>query len=107
MAAAGITPPARMISADQVTHGKPNPEPYLKGAEILGFPASECVVFEDSPSGTKAGRAAGCTVIATLFSHPVEELRAAHYLVRDLTAIRVEVLPENEGLILHFTSLNL
>ncbi|WP_263359127.1 HAD-IA family hydrolase [Acidicapsa ligni] len=101
----GLTVPERIITADSVTVGKPHPEPYLRGAEILGLPASDCVVFEDSASGTKAGRAAGCTVIGTTFSHSIAELSAAHFLVNDLTAIRVEVLPGDEGLALHFTPL--
>jgi mannitol-1-/sugar-/sorbitol-6-phosphatase len=107
MAEGGIAVPERIITADKVTSGKPHPEPYLRGAEILGLPASDCVVFEDSGSGTKAGRAAGCTVIGTTFSHPVEELGAAHYLVADLTGIVVEVLPDEGGLALHFTPLSL
>lgn len=102
---AGISIPERFIAADMVERGKPNPEPYLGGAEILGLPPADCVVFEDSGSGTKAGRAAGCTVIATTFSHPVAELSAAHYLVTDLTAIAVEALPGDEEIALHFTPL--
>jgi sugar-phosphatase len=105
LAAGGIPVPERFIAADQVTSGKPNPEPYLRGAEILGFAAADCVVFEDSASGTKAGRAAGCMVIGTTFSHSIEELNAAHYLVTDLTGIEVEVLPDEEGLALRFTPL--
>jgi sugar-phosphatase len=105
MATTGIPVPERIITADHVTKGKPDPEPYLRGAEILKLPATDCVVFEDSASGTKAGRAAGCTVIGTTFSHSIEELSAAHYLVTDLTGIQVEVLPGDEGLALHFTPL--
>jgi mannitol-1-/sugar-/sorbitol-6-phosphatase len=105
MATGGIPVPERIITADHVTSGKPDPQPYLRGAEILGLPAADCVVFEDSASGTKAGRAAGCTVIGTTFSHSVEELSAAHYLVTDLTGIRVEVLPGEEGIALHFAPL--
>jgi sugar-phosphatase len=48
------------------------------------------VVFEDSSSGAQAGRAAGCTVVATTFSHTVESLDAAHYLVKDLTGVTVD-----------------
>jgi sugar-phosphatase len=107
MAVGGIAVPERIITADRVTSGKPHPEPYLRGAEILSLPATQCVVFEDSASGTKAGRAAGCTVIGTTFSHPIAELDAAHYLVTDLAGITVEVLPGNEGLALHFTPLAL
>jgi sugar-phosphatase len=105
MATSGVPVPERIITADQVTNGKPHPEPYLRGAEILGFPASDCVVFEDSASGTKAGRAAGCTVIGTTFSHSTAELSAAHYLVTDLTGISVEVLRGDAGLALRFTPL--
>lgn len=105
MAAGGIPVPQRIITADMVTNGKPDPEPYLRGAEILGLPAADCVVFEDSASGTKAGRSAGCTVIGTTFSHAIAELSAAHYLVTDVTGIRVEVMPGDEGLALHFTPL--
>jgi sugar-phosphatase len=105
MAAGGIPVPERIITADFVSNGKPHPEPYLRGAEILGLPAAECVVFEDSASGTKAGRAAGCTVIGTTFSHSIEELTAANYLVTDLTGIAVEVLPGDEGLALRFAPL--
>jgi len=105
MAAGGVSVPQRILTADMVENGKPHPEPYIRGAEILGFAPSECVVFEDSASGTKAGRAAGCTVIGTTFSHSIAELSAAHYLVTDLTGIGVDVLPGNEGLALRFTPL--
>ena len=90
LAAGGISVPEKLVTADQVTRGKPHPEPFLKGAALLGVEPAECVVFEDSSSGAEAGRAAGCTVVATTFSHPAEALDAAHYLVRDLTGIRVE-----------------
>lgn len=90
LAAGGIPAPERLVTANQVTRGKPHPEPFAAGAALLGIPAEDCVVFEDSSSGAQAGRAAGCTVIATTFSHPIESLDAAHYLVADLTAVRAE-----------------
>jgi len=90
LAAGGIPVPKRLVTADQVTRGKPHPEPFLAGAALLGVAPAECVVFEDSSSGAEAGRAAGCTVVATTFSHPAEFLDRAHYLLRDLTGIRVE-----------------
>lgn len=89
LAAGGIPVPERLVSANHVTRGKPHPEPFVAGAALLGFAPEECVVFEDSASGARAGRAAGCTVVATTFSHPVETLDAAHYLVNDLTGLRV------------------
>ena len=88
-----------------MSEGKPHPAPYLAGAALLGFKPEECVVFEDAASGAKAGRAAGCTVIATTFSHSVESLAAAQYLVPDLTGVEVEVLSGDEGIALHFTPL--
>lgn len=90
MAAAGIPLPEKLVTADRVTRGKPDPEPFLVGAAMLGIAPADCVVFEDSPSGVAAGRAARCTVVATTFSHSAESLRSAHYLVSDLTGIRIE-----------------
>jgi len=102
LAAGGFPLPARFVTADDVSEGKPHPAPYLAGAALLGFKPEECVVFEDAASGAKAGRAAGCTVIATTFSHSVESLAAAHYLVPDLTGLEVKTLPGDEGLELRF-----
>ena len=107
LAQAGLPVPLRIVTADQVTWGKPHPEPFLAGAALLGFEPAECVVFEDSSSGTKAGRAAGCTVVGTTFSHAIEELDAAHYLIQDVTGISVITLPGDEGLVLRFTPLAL
>lgn len=104
LATGGIPVPERVITANQVTHGKPHPEPFLAGAALLGFPPEECVVFEDSASGAQAGRAAGCTVVATTFSHPIESLDAAHYLVTDVTGVQVEVA--HDGLLLRLTPLS-
>jgi mannitol-1-/sugar-/sorbitol-6-phosphatase len=103
MAAAGLPVPEKMVTADQVKRGKPDPEPFLAGAALLGVAPADCVVFEDSPSGVAAGRAAGCTVVATTFSHSVESLGAAHYLVRDLTGIRVE--SANDEIVIRLTLL--
>lgn len=105
LAQAGVPVPKRLVTADQVTWGKPHPEPFLAGAAMLGFAPDQCVVFEDSESGTQAGRAAGCTVIATTFSHTVDLLTAAHFLIPDLTAIKVQPLDHQEGVALHFTPL--
>lgn len=80
----GIPVPERFITADLVANGKPHPEPYLKGAELLGLDPADCVVIEDAASGTKAGHAAGCKVLATLFSHSIESLAAADWIVPSL-----------------------
>ena len=60
------------------------------------------MVFEDAESGTLAGRAAGCTVIATTFSHEAESLGAAHYLIEDVRGVQVRTLPGEQGLVLKF-----
>ena len=105
MADAGIPVPERIVTAGFVTCGKPHPEPFLAGARLLGVAPEECVVFEDSSSGVMAGRAAGCTVVATTFSHPVESLDAAHYLVKDLTGVKVIKALSGQGLSLVFPQL--
>jgi len=56
----------RLIIGDECERGKPDPLPYLVGAEKLGVDPKKCVVFEDSPSGAKAGKAAGCFVVGLL-----------------------------------------
>ncbi len=105
MGVGGVPLPQKLVAADFVTRGKPHPEPFLTGAALLGFEPKDCVVFEDSASGAKAGRAAGCAVVATTFSHPVESLDAAHHLVQDLTGMNVTVLPDDKGLLLSFIPL--
>lgn len=54
--------PARVCHEDVVKH-KPAPDPYLLAAQRLSIPPERCLVIEDSPSGIRAGKAAGCTVI--------------------------------------------
>jgi len=105
LAEAGIPVPDRLVTADDVEQGKPDPAPYIAGAALLGVPPEDCVVFEDAESGTLAGRAAGCTVIATTFSHEAESLAAAHYLIEDVTGVQVRNLPGEQGIVLTFTPL--
>jgi sugar-phosphatase len=105
LAAAGIPVPERIITAENVAQGKPHPEPYLAGATLLGFAPNECLVFEDAASGTNAGRAAGCTVIATTFSHSIESLSAAHYLVPELTGVSARIHEDGSGIVLKFVPL--
>jgi mannitol-1-/sugar-/sorbitol-6-phosphatase len=102
---AGIPTARHLVTAEDVELGKPDPAPYLAGAALLGIPPEECVVFEDAESGTRAGRAAGCTVIATTFSHPAESLGEAHYLIEDVTAVKARALPGEQGIVLTFSPL--
>jgi sugar-phosphatase len=91
LAQAGISLPAQLVSAEHVAHGKPHPEPYLKGAALLGFNPADCLVIEDSASGAAAGHAAGCPVLATLHSHSVESLRHADWIVDSLEDVHVRL----------------
>ncbi|MFI8212378.1 HAD family hydrolase [Streptomyces werraensis] len=89
LGAAGILPKT-LVAADDITHGKPDPEPYLLAARMLGVDPAECVVFEDAPAGLQAGRAAGMTTVALATTHRAEEL-TADLVVRDLSALSVLV----------------
>ncbi|GIH24762.1 haloacid dehalogenase [Acrocarpospora phusangensis] len=53
-----------VVTADDVTRTKPDPEPYLTACRVLGVRPERCVVLEDSPNGVAAGTAAGCRVVA-------------------------------------------
>ncbi len=75
--AAGLPLPKKIVTSNDITQGKPHPEPFLKGAAILGFPAAECVVLEDAPAGVRAGKASGARVIAFRTTVNEEELREA------------------------------
>ena len=92
MADGGIPVPTEIITADVVTRGKPDPEPYRRGSELLGLAPEDCLVIEDSASGAKAGHAAGCKVLATLFSHSLESLIAADWIVTSLEDVRARVV---------------
>lgn len=63
-AGAGLAVPNAVITADHVTNGKPDPEAYLRGAELIGIAPAEILVFEDAPAGGVAARNAGCMVVA-------------------------------------------
>ncbi|WP_342779349.1 HAD family phosphatase [Nonomuraea turkmeniaca] len=61
-----------VVTADDVSHTKPDPEPYLTAAALLGVEPVRCVVLEDSPNGVAAATAAGCAVVAVPNLLPVE-----------------------------------
>jgi len=96
--AAKLPIPDRIVSGDRVVNGKPHPEPYLRGAAMVGADPAECIVVEDAPTGVGAGNAAGCRVMGVLGTHSVEELRAAgcDWLVKSL--LDVSVTPTSDGL---------
>lgn len=77
-----------VVTAADVTHSKPHPEPYLVGAGKAGVDPAECVVFEDSYQGLQAGRAAGAYVVGLSTTNPVEEVaRYADLVVASLAEL--------------------
>jgi len=85
----GLPVPKIFITADDVVHGKPDPEPYLKGAAALGFPPAECLVIEDAPAGITAARAAGMKVIGVATTYTADRLEHADAVVGKLEQIQV------------------
>ena len=102
--AAELPVPERIISGDMVERGKPDPEPYRRGAELIQSSPLECIVVEDAPSGVDAGVAAGCRVLGVLGTHSEAELRAAgaSWIVRSLEDVSVGTEPQ--GLVLRINT---
>jgi sugar-phosphatase len=78
---AGLPFPPVLVSADDVTRGKPDPEPYITGARYASSPPDRCVVLEDTPAGVAAGRSAGMRVIGVCATYPREVLLTAGAMV--------------------------
>lgn len=87
----GLPLPQVMVCAEDVRHGKPHPEPYALGAQLLGIPAGACIVIEDAPIGIAAARAAGCYAIAVTTGSSPAQLRDADEVVPDLLTAAVRV----------------
>jgi sugar-phosphatase len=89
--AAGLPLPKKLITSNDITHGKPHPDPYLKGAAILGFAAAECIVLEDVPAGIRSGKAAGSRVIAftTTVREPVAREAGADWVLKNCAGIHL------------------
>jgi len=102
LVAAGLPVPERIIAGDMVERGKPDPEPYRRGAELLGLTPAECIVVEDAPSGIGAGIAAGCRVLGVLGTHAARDLHQATWIAPSLVSVRAYVV--TDGLELMFAS---
>ncbi|MGS2586864.1 HAD family hydrolase [Streptomyces hebeiensis] len=89
LARAGIRPKT-VIAADDITRGKPDPEPYLLAARRLGVAPKRCVVFEDAPAGLASAHAAGMRTVALATTHDRSEL-TADAVVSDLSQVSVQV----------------
>ena len=100
--AAGLPIPERLVTARDVQRGKPHPDPYLRGAQLLRVPPAECVVIEDAPSGVRAGKAAGTRVVAlrTTASDAELEEAGADWIVKDCSDLFVEFPAPGEEFLL-------
>jgi sugar-phosphatase len=85
----GLPVPEVLVTSDDVINGKPHPEPYLKGAERMGFNPAECLVIEDAPAGIASGRAGGMKVVGITSTYAAEALGHADAVVRKLEQIHV------------------
>jgi sugar-phosphatase len=98
--AAGLPMPGQLVTAADVQRGKPDPEPYIKGATRLGLAPADCVVLEDAPAGIRAGKAAQASVIAIRTTANDSELSAAGagWIVKDLDSLRLNTFPSDDHL---------
>src|SRR5262249_15857464 len=99
--------PEKMITSTDIVNGKPHPEPYLKGAGVLGIPSQECVVFEDAPAAIRAAKAAHTPVIAFQTTERDDLLRdaGADWIVKDASAVRVTETNGRDGISILLRSL--
>jgi sugar-phosphatase len=86
---AGIPLPKVLVTADDVAHGKPDPEPYLKGAQLLGAKPEDCLVIEDAPAGIQSASAGGMKVIGLTSTYPASALSDANAVVQRLDRIQI------------------
>jgi mannitol-1-/sugar-/sorbitol-6-phosphatase len=87
LAAVGLPVPEVLVTADDVTFGKPDPEPYRRAAAALGVPEAECIVVEDAPMGVLAAKRAGMTVLAVTTTHAVAALGDADVVFPGMTEV--------------------
>jgi mannitol-1-/sugar-/sorbitol-6-phosphatase len=88
---ADLPVPRHMITANDVIHGKPSPEPFLKGAAVLGVSPGDCLVFEDSPAGIASARSAGMKAIALQTTYPADQLQAANAIIATLADVKASL----------------
>ena len=95
---ANLPTPQVLVSANDVSKGKPDPEPYLMGANRLGINPAECLVIEDAPAGIRAAHAGGMKAIGITSTYPASELKEADAVVQNLAQIKVKNTGSWEGL---------
>jgi sugar-phosphatase len=98
--AAGLPVPKHLVTASDLHRGKPFPDPYLKGAEVLGVAPADCVVAEDAASGVRSGKSAGARVLALRTTSTEAELLAAgaDWMAEDLSELSLDPVEQKGGL---------
>ncbi|MBW9430952.1 sugar phosphatase [Atlantibacter hermannii] len=91
---AGLPEPKVFVTAERVARGKPEPDAYLLGAQLLGLAPEECVVVEDAPAGILSGLAAGSDVIAVNAPSSTPRLDEVDLQLATLTELTVEKQPD-------------
>jgi mannitol-1-/sugar-/sorbitol-6-phosphatase len=86
----GLPVPKVLVTAEDVANGKPHPEPYLKGAERLGFNPADCLVIEDAPAGIQSARAGGFKVAGITSTYPADALVDADEVIGRLEQIQIK-----------------
>ena len=94
----GLPMPSVMICAEDISHGKPDPEGYLSAALRLGRASKDCIVIEDAPAGIEAAHNAGMRVIAIAATYPADQLSGADLVVERLTDLTA-VWNQSQGVI--------
>jgi sugar-phosphatase len=97
---AGLPWPKQLVTSADVQRFKPDPDPYLKGAELLKFAPADCLVVEDAPAGIRSGKAAGASVLALRTTDIDPQLAAAgaNWIVNDLASLQLTPLAGNHYL---------
>jgi sugar-phosphatase len=102
---AGLPVPLKMVTSTDISNPKPHPQPYLRGAELLGLAPEDCVVLEDAPAGIRSGKAAQSRVIALQTTESDEHLReaGADWIIKDAASISLAATNGAHGmsLLLH------
>ncbi len=80
-----------VVAGDDVTHGKPHPEPYQKAAALLGFEPAECIAIEDSITGLRSAEAAGCLPLGIINMMPLEQ-SGTRVIRHSLTEMNLDAL---------------
>ena len=86
---AGLPLPRVLVTAEDVMNGKPHPEPYLRGAQLMGAKPEDCLVIEDAPAGIQSAQAGGMKVVGLTSTYGAPQLQAADAVVKKLAQVQV------------------